>query len=244
MSAGWAARARPLLLPALFATAVFAVLVSLGVWQLHRLTWKEGLLAQIDERLKAPAHPLPPASSWPSLSQAADEYRHVTVSGVFDHAKEAFVFRTAGAGLGEAGFYVMTPLRLDGGGTLFVNRGFVPERLRDPAQRAADQVTGSVTLSGVLRWPEDRNMFTPSDEPSRRTWYTRDPPSIAKALDVADAAPFSLDADPDPKGAVLRGGATTVNIRNDHLSYAFTWFGLAATLVIVFGLVVWRRLRA
>jgi len=193
---------------------------------------------------RAPWAPAGAAAAWPSLSQAAGEYRHVTVTGVFDHAKEAFVFRTAGSGLGEAGFYVLTPLRLDGGGTLLVNRGFVPERLRDSAQRVADQVTGNVTLSGVLRWPEERNMSTPADEPSRRTWYTRDPPSIAKALDVADAAPFSLDADPDPKGAVLRGGATTVNIRNDHLSYAFTWFGLAATLVIVFGLVVWRRLRA
>lgn len=237
-------RVRALLLPSLFALVAFALLMSLGVWQLHRLAWKEGLLAQIGERLKAPALLLPPASAWGSLSQAADEYRHVTAKGVFEHDKEAFVFRTAGSGLGEAGFYVLTPLRLDGGGTILVNRGFVPERLRDPSQRTADQAAGDVTVSGVLRWPEDRNMFTPADNPATRTWYTRDPPAIAKALGLADAAPFSLDADPDPKGTALRGGATTVNIRNDHLSYALTWFGLAATLLVVFGLVVWRRLQA
>ncbi|MDH7797780.1 MULTISPECIES: SURF1 family protein [unclassified Beijerinckia] len=242
MSADRAMRARSLLLPAVFALAAFAFLMSLGFWQLQRLAWKEGLLAQIAERLNAPPQPLP--SSWSSLSQAADEYRHVTVKGVFDHDKEAFVFRTAGSGLGEAGFYVLTPLRLESGGSILVNRGFVPERLRDPAQRVADQVTGNVTLSGVLRWPEDRNMFTPSDDPAQHTWYTRDPPAIAKALGLNDAAVFSLDADPNAQGAVLRGGATTVNIHNDHLSYAFTWFGLAVTLLVIFALVAWRRLRA
>jgi len=234
-----------LLVPAIFALPVFALLVSLGVWQLHRLAWKEDLLAQIDQRLNAPATPLPPRAQWSSLSQEADEYRHVSVTGRFEHDNEVYVFRTAGSGIGEAGFLVLTPLRLADGSRILVNRGFVPERLRDPATRAAGQTSGDVTVAGALRWPEDRNMFTPADEPARRVWYTRDPVSMARALNLADPAPFSIDADvAADQGQPLHGGATVVALHNDHLSYAVTWFGLAATLVGVFGVFAWRRLKA
>jgi len=231
-------------MPAVFALLALALLVSLGVWQLHRLTWKEGLLVQIDQRLSAPPTPLPPRAQWSSLFQDKDEYRHVSVTGRFEHDKEAYVFRTAGAGLGEAGFLVLTPLRLADGSRILVNRGFVPERLRDPATRAAGQTSGDVTVTGALRWPEDRNLFTPADEPARRVWYTRDPVSMARALALADAAPFSIDADVSAdQSQPLHGGATVVSLRNDHLSYAVTWFGLAATLVGVFGVFAWRRLK-
>ncbi|MDF2118912.1 SURF1 family protein [Roseiarcaceae bacterium H3SJ34-1] len=233
-----------LAVPAVFALLALALLVSLGVWQLHRLTWKEGLLAQIDQRLNAPATPLPPRAQWQSLSQENDEYRHVSVTGRFEHDSEVYVFRTAGSGLGEAGFLVLTPLRLDDGSRILVNRGFVPERLRDPATRAAGQTSGDVTVAGALRWPEERNLFTPADEPARRVWYTRDPVSMARALNLADPAPFSIDADASvDEGQPLHGGATVVSLRNDHLSYAVTWFGLAATLVGVFGVFAWRRLK-
>jgi surfeit locus 1 family protein len=234
-----------LVVAAICALLVLALLLSLGVWQLHRLTWKEGLLAQIDQRLNAPATPLPPRAQWSSLSQENDEYRHVSVTGRFEHDNEAYVFRTAGSGLGEAGFLVLTPLRLADGSRILVNRGFVPERLRDPATRAAGQTRGNVTVAGALRWPEARNLFTPGDEPARHVWYTRDPISMARALNLADAAPFSLDADASSdQSQPLHGGATVVNLSNDHLSYAVTWFGLAATLLGVFGVFAWRRLKA
>ena len=229
---------------AVFAALALALLVSLGLWQLHRLAWKQELLARIDQRLHAPATPLPAPSQWRSLSRKNAEYRHVSAIGRFEHDKEAYVFRTAGSGLGEAGFLVLTPLRLTGGGRILVNRGFVPERLRDPATRAAGQSQGEVTVAGALRWPEERNLFTPPDESDRRVWYTRDPISIAQALNLSDAAPFSLDADvATDRGMALHGGATVVSLRNDHLSYAVTWFGLAATLVGVFGVFAWRRMR-
>jgi surfeit locus 1 family protein len=233
-----------LMVATIFALLALALLLSLGVWQLHRLTWKEGLLAQIDQRLNAPATPLPPRAQWSSLSQESDEYRHVRVTGRFEHNNEAYVFRTAGSGLGEAGFLVLTPLHLADGSRILVNRGFVPERLRDPATRTAGQTSGDVTIAGALRWPEERNTFTPADEPSRHVWYTRDPISMARAFNLSDAAPFSIDADSSAdQSQPLQGGATVVSLHNDHLSYAVTWFGLAATLVGVFGVFAWRRLK-
>lgn len=237
---------RGLLLAGLVAAAAFAVLVSLGVWQMQRLTWKEGLIAQIEARSRAEPAALPPRADWPKLDPEAYEYRRVTVTGTFEHDREVQIFRASGpnAGLSQPGYLVVTPLRLADGSHVLVTRGFVPEAQRDPATRAAGQIAGAVTITGLMRGPETRNAFTPADEPTRNAWFTRDPALIARHLGLADAAPFTIDADATPvPGGLPRGGATVVTIKNDHLSYALTWFGLAATLVVVFGLVMLKRLR-
>jgi surfeit locus 1 family protein len=228
------------------AAAAFAVLVSLGIWQMQRLTWKEGLIAQIEARSHAAPVPLPPRSGWASLDPETYEYRRVTATGTFEHDREVQVFRASGpnAGLSQPGYLVITPLRLADGAHVLVTRGFVPESNRDPATRSAGQIGGEVTIVGLMRAPETRNAFTPADDPGRNAWFTRDPALIARHLGLADAAPFSIDADATPvPGGLPRGGATVVSIKNDHLSYALTWFGLAATLVVVFGLVMLKRLR-
>ncbi|MDB5596593.1 MAG: SURF1-like protein [Hyphomicrobiales bacterium] len=238
--------ARGLLVPSLLALAVFALLVSLGVWQLHRLAWKEDLIAKIDARAHGPAVAIPPQSAWASLRPDDYEYRHVSVSGRFEHDKEALVFRASGPGdgLSKPGYLVMTPLQLDDGSHVLIGRGFVPEESRDPAMRAAGQIEGEVTVTGLMRAPEPRNTFTPADTPAKNQWFTRDPLAIAAHFGLERSAPFSIDADATLlPGGLPRGGVTVVTIPNDHLSYALTWFGLAATLVVIFGLVVIRRTR-
>jgi surfeit locus 1 family protein len=125
---------------------------------------------------------------------------------------------------------------------VLVTRGFVPEDKRDPSTRAAGQIAGEVTITGLMRAPEPRNAFTPADDPARGAWFTRDTGLIAAHLQLERAAPFSVDADATPNpGGWPRGGATVIAIKNDHLSYALTWYGLAATLVAVLALVMWRR---
>lgn len=210
-----------------------ALLSWLGVWQLQRLQWKEGLLARIAARRDAPPAPPPPQNQWAGLKPDDYDYRRVLLRGVFDHAKEAYLFRASATGAGGEGpgYQVLTPLRLDGGGVVVVNRGFVPAELRDPARRAAGQVEGETTVTGLMRPPESRNSFTPADEPDKALWFTRDPAALAKHWGFADVAPFSVDADATPNpGGWPKGGATVVNIPNNHLSYALTWFALAATL--------------
>ncbi len=221
-----------------------ALLSSLGVWQVRRLAWKENLLAQIAARRDAPHAPLPPRAAWPGLKPEDYDYRHVALRGVFDHAKEAYIFRASadGAAGGSPGYEVVTPLAIDGGGVVFVNRGFVPAELKDPASRPAGQTAGEVEIVGLMRRPEDRNLFTPPDEPAKKLWFTRDPAALATHWGLKEAAPFSVDADATPNpGGWPKGGATVMNIPNNHLSYALTWFALAATLIAVAGAYVWRK---
>ena len=234
--------------PAFVAFGSFAVLVSLGAWQLERLTWKEQLIGQIAERSAEPPQSAPDEAAWPSLSSSDYEYRHVRAQGRWLHDKEALVYRASppDGKQGEGpGYSVLTPLQRADGSTIIVNRGFVPLNLRDPASRAAGQTGGEADVTGLMRSPETRNLFTPADEPDKGLWFTRDTASIARRFGLARVAPFAIDADAAPiAGGWPRGGATALNIPNNHLSYAFTWFGLAATLAGVFSVWAWGRLKA
>jgi surfeit locus 1 family protein len=223
-----------------------AILVSLGVWQMQRLSWKEGLLAEIDSRIHAAPQPLPAAALWPSLEPEDYEYRHVSVTGTFEHQNEALVFQGV-SGLADApgpGYLVLTPLRLDDGSHVIVNRGFVPAEDKDPASRAAGEIAGPTTITGLMRSPEERNLFTPADDPQKNLYFTRDPALIAAHFALAGPAPFTIDADQAPvPGGLPHGGTTIVDIPNDHFEYALTWFGLAAALVGVYAASIFKRAR-
>lgn len=239
---GW----RSLLWPGAFALLAFGLLMGLGVWQIERLHWKEGVLAQIDARSRAEPVPAPSPPQWPDLKPDDYEYRRIRASGVFEHDREAYVFRGSSNIRGQIntpGYHVLTPLRLADGSRIIVNRGFVPQDRRDPASRRDGQIHGEVAVTGLMRSPEERNLFTPADNPSLRIWYTRDPAAIAAASQLENVAPFVIDADDTPvPGGWPHGGVTEINVSNNHLSYALTWFGLAATLLGVFGVFAWRRL--
>jgi len=222
------------------------LLSGLGVWQLQRLAWKETVLAQISARRDALPQALPPQKDWAKVNPDDYDYCHVIMRGVFDHARESFLFRASATGAaGEGpGYEVLTPLALDDGGTVIVNRGFAPAELKEPARRAAGQVAGEVTISGLMRRPEARNAFTPADEPDKNLWFTRDPAALAAHWGLQGVAPFSVDADTTPNpGGWPKGGATVMKIPNNHLAYALTWFALATTLAAVTAVFIAKRER-
>ena len=236
-----------LVVPALFTVACLAVLVSLGLWQLERLAWKQGVIATLSERLTQPPSALPPASEWAALKATDAEFRRVRFAAEFLNDREALI-HTAGSPLrpdvSGRGYWVMTPARLADGSVVMVNRGFVPEGRQDPATRREGEVAGVTELVGVLRWPETRGMFTPADEPGRNLWFIRDQAAIAAAKGVGPVGPFYIDLEgPRPPGGLPRAGALRVSLPNNHLQYAVTWFGLALTLLAVFLVWVVRRPR-
>lgn len=237
-----------LVVAAVAIAGAFGVLVGLGVWQLERLAWKEGLIAKVEARIHEPAVPAPAEEDWARVNFTDDEYRHVTVSGRFDHRDEVQVYalidRTPEGG-GGPGYWVVTPLVTAEGAAVLVNRGFVPVELRDPARRAEGQVEGPVTVTGLLRLPEDSGLFTPQNDPAKDSWFTRDPFAIGEAKGLLRVAPFLVDADatPNPGGWPL-GGQTRITFPNRHLEYALTWFGLAAALAGVAAALMLRRRRA
>lgn len=233
-------RSRSLVWPAVFTALAGALLISLGVWQLRRLSWKEGLIAQIEARAHLPPEPLPAAGVWSKLRPEDYEYRHVTARGTFDHTKEALVFR-AGK---EPGYHLLTPMQLTSGGYVIVNRGFVPADRKDKSTRLAGEIMGETVVTGLMRAPETRNLFTPPDRPQAGEYFTSDPVLIAAHSGLMPAAPFLIDADAtEIPGGVPRGGTSVLALPNNHLSYALTWFSLTAALFGVFAAFAWQSRR-
>jgi surfeit locus 1 family protein len=219
---------RPLPVFTLVSLVMFAILISLGVWQIHRLHWKLGLIAAVSRNLT-----LPPVSLDTALAMGKDaEYRRVALTGHFEHAKETYVYGTAH---GAPVWHVITPFTTTDGRALLIDRGIVPDALRDPAKRAAGQVEGLQHVVGVWRTPDPPGLFTPDPDRAHRTWFSRDVDSIAAADHVKLVAPVMVEADATPNpGGWPEGGKTVVTFRNEHLQYALTWFGLAAALIGVY----------
>ena len=230
-------RVRFALLFVLFAGAL-AVLVGLGTWQVQRLAWKEALLATIDERIHADPLPLDEvASRYPEI-----EYVPVTATGRFDHAAERHVFTTWE---GESGYDVFTPLLLGENRAVLVNRGFVPFDRKDPATRADGQVGGEVTITGLARrgLAEKPSWVVPDNDPAKNVFYWKDVRAMRETsgLDPAiDVLPFVVDAgDAANPGGLPVGGTTLIDLPNNHLQYAVTWYGLALALCGVFSYRLW-----
>jgi len=235
------------LLAGLLCTLGVAFLCALGVWQVKRLAWKEGLIAMVDARVEQPAVPLPPEAEWPGLNRDDDEYRRVTLSGRFDHDHEVAVFTSLEDDrftVSGPGYWVLTPLVLNTGAIVIVNRGFVPQEKRKPETRPDGQIDGEVAITGLIRMPEPGNLFTPAPDLERGDWYVRDPALIAGAFGLTRVAPFVVDADgTENPGGLPLGGTTRIAFRNPHLGYAITWFGLALALAGVYGVWVYGQIR-
>ena len=236
-------RGRPLL-ALLAVAATFAVLVSLGWWQIERKAWKEGLIAQIETRAHGVPQAIVPEAEWPRWRAADDEFRRVRLEGTFEPSRTVALHGLAEERRGQPiqGFYLFVPLVRPDGSTVVVNRGFVPTELRDATLARLAQAPAQASVVGLVRAPETRGMFVPENLPDRGQWFVRNLDDMAKAGGLSRVAPFYVDADATPnEGGWPRGGQTQIVLRNNHLGYALTWFGLAATLVGVVAAAIWGR---
>ncbi len=244
MRAPTARRAPSLWGPGLAALAAFMVLIGLGVWQLERKTWKEGLIDTLTRRLAAAPVALPPSDQWARLDQQENEFRRVSFRAEIPADQEALVYTSGSAfrpDVSGVGYWILAPARV-AGGVVVVDRGFVPEGWQDAKTRAEGRPSGASDIVGVLRWPESPGLFTPAGDPPRNLWFARDPAAIAQAKQWGPVAPFYVEQEaPVPPGGLPKPGVLKVSLPNDHLNYALTWFGLAAMLAAVFGF--WLRSR-
>ncbi|WP_164751195.1 SURF1 family protein, partial [Mesorhizobium sp. M7A.F.Ca.CA.002.05.1.1] len=178
---------------------LFLILLVLGTWQMQRLYWKEGLLQTIDQRTHSA--PLPLVAVEKEFAATGDvDYTPVTVTGTFLHQGERHFYATWE---GDAGFNVYTPLALDDGRFVLINRGFVPYDLKDAAKRAKGQVAGSVTVTGLARnpLPGKPSMMLPDNDVAKNIFYWKDRDVMAASAGLPAGAalvPIFIDADKTP----------------------------------------------
>jgi surfeit locus 1 family protein len=222
-------RFRPTLWPTLFSVPAVIVMIGLCIWQVQRLYWKEGLIAERESRVAAEPVALPPAGANP----AEMEYRRVRLEGAFRHDKELYL--GARSLNGNVGYWILTPFALSGGGTVLVNRGWVPVERKAPESRAEGQLAGVQSLVGIVRLPHGKAWMQPDNEPQHHMWFFVDLPAMAAASRTDLRTDLYVDAGPaENPGKYPVGGQTRIELPNDHLQYAITWGLLAAALAVIY----------
>jgi cytochrome oxidase assembly protein ShyY1 len=224
-------------LAGVFALVGLVVLLGLGFWQIERKAWKEALIATLEQRMAADPVVLPPPDTWAHLTPESAEFRRVRLRIEPGDGDDALVY-TAGSALRDdvksPGHFVFTPARLPGGVTVAVNRGYVPGK-------SYPRLEGPLDIVGVLRWPEAPSWFV-SDHDASGVWTVRDQTAMARAKGWGAVAPFYIEQEaPVPAGGLPHPARLNVRLRNDHLQYALTWFGLAGVLAVMFVLWAVRR---
>ena len=200
--------------------AMFAILVGLGVWQLQRLAWKEGILTQIARAESGAATPLPADPRPFAKVYAVGHWADVS-------ARYGVDVRTGPDGQDRIGSYLLTPLLRDDTPPVLVDRGWYPDGPM-PAPPA-----GEVRVEGYVRGAERPGWLSPPENDALRHFYTPDPERIGKVLGVPSLAPFTLVA-MGPPDQLPSPAQTLPRPPNNHLSYALTWFGLALVLALIF----------
>jgi surfeit locus 1 family protein len=217
---------RPILWPTVIMVPIILFALGLGVWQMDRREWKRDILDRIATNQAAPAISLDELVKGDPLRR---EYGRVRVAGVFLHDKEFYL--AARSLRNKVGMQVVTPLRTDDGRIVLFDRGWIPSEQKDPAKRAAGQLPGKLEVTGIVRRTQEQRQFAPDNDPAKNFWFHVDVPLMRK---MAGASPdpvldtFFLEADAAPNpGGVPIGGQTRLDIPNDHLQYAITWFLIA-----------------
>lgn len=243
-----------LLWPTVLSTVGVAILIGLGGWQLSRKAEKEALIAKIDARRLG--EPIDLGEMLETRVSADSDYQKLIVRGEFVAGKERFYYAPQPR-LGP-GYDVYQPLNYAPGKVVWVNRGFIPKRVKGKPE-VWQAGTGETRIIGNARLPAKPGTFTPDNDAAANIWYWRDLAGMhASAFGVdagIDAAPFFLVAGPqerlsgsDKSSGDYVGwpqpGVSEIDVVNRHFEYAVTWFGLALTLVGVYAVYAWTRLRS
>ncbi len=220
--------------------AALAILLWLGFWQLERLEEKTHLIASIEASLTATPVALPE-----DLTTIADyEYKRVLVKAKTAQASNACVFGRNSKG--EVGLFYMVPVELEDGQIIFVNFDWESEKVAkeniteinmgDRLCPSLDSYGMDLIVNGIVRLSSKGNMVTPEPDLENAIWYNADVISMGKAFKLASAVPFFLDAIiiEDSEDKTPRESLMQMNLPNDHLQYAMTWFGLAIVLIGVY----------
>jgi surfeit locus 1 family protein len=210
----WFSGFRPRPVPTIIAGTGIVLLLALGTWQLFRLAEKNAINAFRAERVATAAVPLP--------------------ARTFRHDRELRV--NARSQRGNTGYDIVTPLeRSDGGPPVLINRGWVPYSRKEPGARPEGQVTGPVTVEGILRTAPRKGWLMPDNDAARNEWFWFDLPAMKQAAGVPEAAPFYIEAGPAPNpGGFPIGGQTITQLPSNHLQYALTWYALAIALGAIY----------
>ena len=221
-----------MLWPSIVSAIVFLILLSFGTWQIKRLFWKEALI----ERYLLQSQSNPIKDQTQLKDNNVDEFKSIEIQGSFLHNNEIYI--TGKTFEGNAGFHVITPFKLKNNTVILVNRGWVSEGYRDQEKRKFSLAEGQILIKGIIRYPQKKGYFVPENDGKNGFWFTIKPNEIINFLNLTSnkvIKTYYIDALRQGEKLTLPIGVTgKPKLRNQHLSYAVTWYGLALSLLFVY----------
>ena len=225
---------RPALWMTIAAIPALAVLIWLGSWQVMRMQWKGALIEEFATRANAEAISPPAASAADS-----NRFQRITVRGLWMHHAE--IQLTGRTFEGTAGYHVITPMKLEDGRVLLMNRGWVSQDYRLPEARPSTLAAGPQTVDAIIRLPAQKGYFVPENDIADNHWFTLNIAEIAAHHGLADVIQtYTADVlRPEGDYVLPIGADIEIDIPNNHLNYAITWYGLGLGLIGVY--FAWHR---
>ena len=213
----------------IFAAIGLVILCGLGVWQVKRLAWKEGLIATLEHRMAQ--DPVPLAEALARAKAGEDvEYLKVVARGQLDTAHVLLKQTTFQS---TAGWEGLAAFRAEDGSEVLVDLGAAP--VRDVGVQPVSEISGIVRLHNL-----GHGYFDPANNVASNEWFWWDLPAMQKAAGMKEGdTPVILQA--LDNGSGFAAAAPKVELHNNHLGYAITWFGLAAALAGVTAAFVLRK---
>ena len=218
----------------IFAFPSFLILIMLGSWQVQRLGWKSDLISNYNNNFQQA-----PITVNELLKQRQkNKYRRTIINGQYDHSNEIKIIGKTYEG--NAGFHIITPFILENNEIIYINRGWVPKKYADKKTRKFSLLEENVKVVGLVRLPQKKGYFVPENEPENGFWFTIIPEELNRHLNIIGENEFYIDElNIDEKLKLPIPANGKVQVPNNHLQYAITWYSLALGLLIVY--FAWHR---
>ena len=205
------------LLFSVFVYFIILVLLSLGFWQLYRLSWKLDLINQIENSLKVEPIEL--------QNVEKKNYLRIKTSGQIDFEKQIYLYNLNETG--KPGFEVINPIKI-GNEDYLINRGWIPfDKKNKPEINIIDQKN----IIGTLMLQSKSSSFKPKNEIDKNYWFTLDREDILKftGRNFSKYIIYLNGSYENPRPKLI-----TAKISNNHKKYAITWFSMAISILLIY----------
>ncbi len=214
------------LLPLLLTILAFVILLSLGFWQIARLQEKELFLSSMKNNLNNPPINIKTLSG-------NKLYAKIRANGYFLVGKNLHLYGRRSMSTEKDGYYLVTPFQTDDNKIILVVLGWFAGRHKKNIDNIIDN---SMEVTGVILLGEKTKLFVLDNDVKNNVWFTLDLTQASDVLGLKLEGFYLVMEGNNNRSDILKSLSieNLLNVRNDHLEYAITWFALAISLAVIF----------
>ena len=208
-------------------------LVYLGSWQLHRLEWKTELLnsikdGQTEDYIEYPF----------DIKNNDFSYKKSSLSGKIEQSKELHFFNINS--YGQSGYNIIVPLLTDGR-TVYVDLGWTNFTDINSKEFMFRSLTGELDFKGILIYSKERRLFSPQPDTIKNSWYLMNIEEMDQFTKL-NSEKYIFRVVEQEYYSDLLNEFTAINIPNNHLQYAITWFALAISIAAMYIIYIYKNI--